>query len=103
MDFEAELRAEFNKLMKAGSKEVYKVLSEIDGYIDETQKLTILETRISDIIKQVRTEKRFYFNQFKEVYPFLLSERKLKEALEEKDDYIINDNSSSWILCIGSL
>ena len=25
MDFETELRAEFNKLLKAGSKEVYKL------------------------------------------------------------------------------
>ena len=89
MDFETELRAEFNKLMKAGSKEVYKLIDEVDGYIDETQKLTILEKRIEDIVKQVRADKKLSFNQFKEVYPFLLSERKLKEATSEKDEWII--------------
>jgi len=87
--FEEQLKDEFNKLMKAGKKAVFELIDEVDGYIDETQKLTILETRMADIVKQARTEKRFYFNQFKEVYPFLLSERKLKEALQDKDDYII--------------
>jgi hypothetical protein len=89
MDFEQELRGHFNTLMKAGSKEVYKIVDEIDGYIDDTQKLTILEKRMEDIIKQVRADKRLSFNQFKELYPFLLSERKLKEATAEKDEWII--------------
>lgn len=89
MDFEQELRGHFNTLMKAGSKEVYKIIDEIDGYIDDTQKLTILEKRMEDIIKQVRADKRLSFNQFKELYPFLLSERKLKEATAEKDEWII--------------
>jgi hypothetical protein len=68
---------------------VYKIIDEIDGYIDDTQKLTILEKRMEDIIKQVRADKRLSFNQFKELYPFLLSERKLKEATAEKDEWII--------------
>jgi hypothetical protein len=89
MDFEQELRGHFNTLLKAGSKEVYKIIDEIDGYIDDTQKLTILENRMEDIIKQVRADKRLSFNQFKELYPFLLSERKLKEATAEKDEWII--------------
>jgi hypothetical protein len=89
MDFEQELRGHFNTLLKAGSKEVYKIIDEIDGYIDDTQKLTILEKRMEDIIKQVRADKRLSFNQFKELYPFLLSERKLKEATAEKDEWII--------------
>jgi hypothetical protein len=89
MDFEQELRGHFNTLMKAGSKEVYKIIDEIDGYIDDTQKLTILEKRMEDIIKQVRADKKLSFNQFKELYPFLLSERKLKEATAEKDEWII--------------
>ena len=89
MDYEQELRGHFNTLLKAGSKEVYKIIDEIDGYIDETQKLTILEKRIEDIIKSVRADKKLSFNQFKELYPFLLSERKLKEATSEKDEWII--------------
>ena len=89
MDFESELRGEFNKLMKAGSKEVYKLIDEVDGYIDETEQLTILEKRMESIVKQVRAEKKLSFTQFKEVYPFLLSERKLKQATAEKDEWII--------------
>lgn len=89
MDFEAELRAEFNKLMKAGSKEVYKFIDEVDGYIDETETLTLLEKRIDGIVKQVRSDKKLSFTQFKEIYPFLLSERKLKLATAEKDEWII--------------
>lgn len=91
MGFEEQLKEEFHKVMKGGKTAAFKLIDEADGYIDETQKLTILETRISDIIKSVRTEKRFYFNQFKEVYPFLLSERKLREALEDKDEFIVLD------------
>ncbi len=89
MDFEAELRAEFNKLMKAGSKEVYKLIDEVDGYIDETESLTLLEKRMESIVKQVRAEKKLSFTQYKEVYPFILSERKLKQATAEKDEWII--------------
>ena len=89
MDFEQELRGHFNTLMKAGSKEVYKIIDELDSYVDETEKLTILEKRIESIIKQVRADKKLSFNQFKELYPFLLSERKLKEATAEKDEWII--------------
>jgi len=89
MDFEQELRGHFNTLLKAGSKEVYKIIDEIDGYIDDTQKLTILEKRMEDIIKSVRADKKLSFTQFKEIYPFLLSERKLKEATAEKDEWII--------------
>jgi hypothetical protein len=44
---------------------------------------------MEDIIKAVRADKRLSFNQFKELYPFLLSERKLKEATAEKDEWII--------------
>lgn len=89
MDFDAELRAEFNKLMKAGSKEVYKVLGEIDAYIDETESLTLLEKRIDSVVKQAKAEKKLSFTQFKDIYPFLLSERKLKEATAERDEWII--------------
>jgi len=37
MTFEEELRAEFNKLDKA---KVFKLIDEVDGYIDETESLT---------------------------------------------------------------
>jgi len=89
MDFEAELRAEFNKLMKAGSKEVYKLIDEVDGYSDETESLTLLEKRMESIVKQVRADKKLSFTQYKEIYPFILSERKLKQATAEKDEWII--------------
>lgn len=87
--FEEELRGEFNKLMKAGSKEVYKWIDEVDGYIDETETLTLLEKRMDSIVKQVRAEKKLSFTQYKELYPFVLSERKLKQATAEKDEWII--------------
>jgi hypothetical protein len=89
MDFETELRAEFNKLLKAGSKEVYKLIDEVDGYIDETETLTLLEKRMEGIVKQVRADKKLSFTQYKEIYPFILSERKLKLATAEKDEWII--------------
>jgi hypothetical protein len=89
MDYEQELKGHFNTLIKAGSDEVYKIVDELESYIDETQKLTIIEKRVKDIIKNVRADKKLFFSQFKELYPFLLSERKLKEATSEKDEWII--------------
>lgn len=89
MTFEEELRSEFNKLMKAGSKEVYKLIDEVVEYIDETEQLTILEKRMESIVKQVRGDKKLSFTQYKELYPFVLSERKLKQATAEKDEWII--------------
>jgi hypothetical protein len=41
------------------------------------------------MVKVVRAEKKFQFNQFKEFYPYLLSERKNKK--EEEDDFILLD------------
>jgi hypothetical protein len=86
MTFEEELRAEFNKLDKS---KVFKLIDEVDGYIDETESLTLLEKRIDSIVKQVRVDKRLSFTQYKEIYPFILSERKLKQATAEKDEWII--------------
>jgi hypothetical protein len=86
MEFEQELRAEFNKLDKA---KVFKLIDEVDAYIDETESLTLLEKRMESIVKQVRADKRLSFTQYKEIYPFVLSERKLKQATAEKDEWII--------------
>ena len=44
---------------------------------------------MKDIVKLVRADKKLSFTQFKELYPFLLSERKLAEAKSDKDEYII--------------
>ena len=86
MTFEEELRAEFNKLDKA---KVFKLIDEVDAYIDETESLSLLEKRMDSIVKQVRADKRLSFTQYKEIYPFILSERKLKQATAEKDEWII--------------
>lgn len=91
MDFETQLRGEFNTLMKKGSSSVYNLMDEIEGYIKDTESPTILEKRIQAIITIVRSDKKLSFTQFKELYPFLLSERKLKEAMMDKDEYIILD------------
>jgi hypothetical protein len=86
MTFEEELRAEFNKLDKA---KVFKLIDEVDAYIDETESLSLLEKRMDSIVKQVRADKRLSFTQYKEIYPFILSERKLKLATQDKDEWII--------------
>jgi len=44
---------------------------------------------MESIVKQVRVDKRLSFTQYKEIYPFILSERKLKQATAEKDEWII--------------
>lgn len=88
-DFEAELKKEFDTLMKGGKTAVWGFIEEIEGYLSEEKNPNLIEKKLVDLLKVVRTEKKFYFNQFKEVYPYILSERKNKK--EEEDDFILLD------------
>ena len=88
-DFEAELKKEFDTLMKGGKTAVWGFIEETEGYLSEEKNPNLIEKKLVDLLKVVRTEKKFYFNQFKEVYPYILSERKNKK--EEEDDFILLD------------
>jgi hypothetical protein len=88
-DFEVELKKEFDTLMKGGKVAVWGFIEEIEGYLKEEKNPNLIEQKLVELLKVIRVEKKFYFNQFKEVYPYLLSERKNKKT--EEDDFILLD------------
>ena len=88
-DFEVELKKEFDTLMKGGKVAVWGFIEEIEGYLKEEKNPNLIEQKLIELLKVIRVEKKFYFNQFKEVYPYLLSERKNKKT--EEDDFILLD------------
>jgi hypothetical protein len=88
-DFEVELKKEFDTLMKGGKVAVWGFIEEIEGYLGEEKNPNLIEQKLIELLKVIRVEKKFYFNQFKEVYPYILSERKTKKT--EEDDFILLD------------
>jgi hypothetical protein len=88
-DYEVEIKKEFDTLLKSGKTAVWGFIEEIDGYLKEEKNPNLIEQKLIGMVKVVRAEKKFQFNQFKELYPYLLSERKNKK--EEEDDFILLD------------
>ena len=89
MEFEASLKEEFNILNKAGKDKVSAFLKECEEYINELDNPDIIENRMLELIKTIKIEKKFFFNQFKEIYPFVVSARKLMAARQPEDYFIL--------------
>ena len=88
MDYEGFIKEEFNILQKAGKDKTNLFLKEVEDYINELEQADLVEQRIEEILKQVRIEKRLSFTQYKEIFPFVVSARKIK-ALRQAEDYFI--------------
>ncbi len=88
-DFEVQIKKEFDTLMKGGKTLVWGFIEEIEGYLKEEKNPNLIEQKLIELVKVIRDEKKFYFNQFKEFYPYVLSERKNKKT--EEDDFILLD------------
>lgn len=87
-NFETLLRQEFDLLQKAGKDKTNLLLKEVDDYIIELEQPDLIEKRMEELLKQIRSEKKLSFTQFKEIYPFVVSARKIS-ALKKSDDYFI--------------
>jgi len=88
-DYEVQIKKEFDTLLKEGKAAVWGFIEEIEGYLKGEKNPNLIEQKLIEIVKIVRLEKKFQFNQFKELYPYILSERKTKK--ESDDDYILLD------------
>ena len=88
-DYEVEIKKEFDTLLKGGKTAVWGFIEETEGYLKEEKNPNLIEQKLIGMVKVVRMEKKFQFNQFKELYPYILSERKNKK--EEEDDFILLD------------
>jgi hypothetical protein len=88
MDYEQFLKEEFAILQKAGKDKTNALLKEVEDYIIELEQPDLIEKRMEQILKDVRAEKKLSFTQYKELFPFLVSARKIS-ALRKSDDYFI--------------
>ena len=88
MDYEQFIKEEFNILQKAGKDKTNLFLAEVEDYITELEQPDLVEKRIEEILKQIKIEKRLSFTQYKEIFPFVVSARKIK-ALKQSEDYFI--------------
>ena len=89
MEYEQFIRDEFNILQSGGKEKTNLFLKEVEDYIKELEQPDVIENRMKDIIKQVRTDKRLSFTQYKELYPFVVSARKLMAARQPEDYFIL--------------
>jgi len=89
MEYEQFIRDEFNILQSAGKEKTNLFLNEVEDYIKDVEQPDLLENRIKDILKQVRTDKKLSYTQYKEIFPFVVSARKLMAAKQPEDYFIL--------------
>ncbi len=89
MEYEQFIRDEFNILQSAGKEKTNLFLKEVEDYIKELEEPDLLENRIKDILKQIRTDKKLSYTQYKEIFPFVVSARKLMAAKQPEDYFIL--------------
>ena len=87
---ESKLKDNFRTLMKKGKDAVW-------NYIEEAEKLGLTidnpneyDGHVADILEQVRSEKRFDFEQYKVVRRFIIEHQRLNSVKPQEDnDFII--------------
>lgn len=87
---ESKLKDNFRTLMKKGKDAVW-------NYIEEAEKLGLTidnpneyDGHVADILEQVRSEKRFDFEQYKVVRRFIIEHQRLNlNKPQEDNDFII--------------
>lgn len=89
-EFEDKLRVEFKALLKTGKEGVWNFIEEAEELMRGIDTHNEFDSLIMDILKQVRTEKRFDFEQYKEVIRFVKEHKRLNlNKPKEDNDYII--------------
>jgi hypothetical protein len=89
MEYEQFIRDEFNILQSAGKEKTNLFLKEVEDYIKDLEQPDLIENRMKDILKQVRIDKKLSYTQYKELYPFVVSARKLMAAKQPEDYFIL--------------
>lgn len=89
MDYEQFLKEEFGILQKAGKDKTNAFLKEVDDYIAELEQPDLVEKRMEELLKTIRADKKISFTQYKEIFPFVVSARKLMAARKSEDYFIL--------------
>lgn len=89
-EFEQKIRLEFGVLLKEGKEKVWDYIESAEELLRDLDSLNEYDTLASDILKAVRSEKRFDFQQFKEVRRFVKEHQRLNHIKPVEDnDFII--------------
>tara|TARA_R110001632_G_C11053189_1_gene384882 strand:+ start:45 stop:332 length:288 start_codon:yes stop_codon:yes gene_type:complete len=86
-EFEQKLNREFKELISDKSK-VVKLLDEAEQYARDIKMPDTYEELASNILKDVRENRKFYFKQWKSINLFVINQRKLRTPKDD-DDFII--------------
>lgn len=87
---EDKLRKDFKELLKSGKEGVWKFIEEAETLLEGIDTYNEFDSLVMEILKQVRTDKRFDFNQYKEVIRFVKEHQRLNlNKPKEDNDYII--------------
>ena len=89
MDYEQFLKEEFQILQKAGKDKTNSFLKEVEDYIAELEQPDLVEKRMEELLKAIRADKKISFTQYKEIFPFVVSARKLMAARKSEDYFIL--------------
>jgi hypothetical protein len=89
-NIEDKLRKDFKALLKTGKEGVWKFIEEAESLLAGIDTYNDFDSLVMDILKQVRTDKRFDFQQYKEVIRFVKEHQRLNANKPQEDnDYII--------------
>lgn len=88
-DFENNLKAQFRDLMKSGKDIVLAWLKETDELYAQIDNTTIYDELAKGILTQIEIDKKFHFNQFKELNRFRTEQQRLFESRDTDNDYIL--------------
>lgn len=88
-NIEEKLKLEFSVLMKSGKDAVWGLISEAEGFFAGIDNPNHFDVQVSDICKEVRSTKKFFFNQYKEVSRFVVEHRRLSALKKEEDSFIL--------------
>lgn len=88
--FEEKLRLEFKVLLKSGKDGVWKFIEQAEELFTGIENPNEFDLYVSQVLAQVRKEKRFDFTQYKEVIRFVKEVKRLNQNKPQEDnDYII--------------
>lgn len=88
--FEENLKLEFRVLMKEGKEGVWNFIEEAEELSRSIETQNEYDVLVAGILNQVREEKRFDFEQYKQVIRFVKEHKRLNQHKPKEDnDFII--------------
>lgn len=83
-------RENFKQLLKGGKEKVWDYIEYTESLMNKIDKPDVFDRGIAELLKEIRKERIFTYNQYKEVDRFITQWEKILEVKpKENDDYII--------------